>query len=172
MRCQQREPATPNHALQRTAPAVAELGVVRRCSRPVKTKLSTSLSITTALLASWLASSVAAELPKVDWRFEVTRDERRDLPFTTISLVVNGRATHINSKVVASFRALQPSQFQQHGVPRNALAACHGWWAGAGDDYYVILHDGFLALYHRELSETADIPQYNLLRRIPIPKAK
>ena len=133
---------------------------------------SRTLLFILTLLATRLSSAYAADAPKVEWRFDVTRDERRDLPFTTISLVVNGHAIRLNSKVAASFQALQPKQYQTHGVPKNALAACHGWWAGAGDDYYVIFQDGLLALYYRELSEQTDIPRYKLSRRIPIPKPK
>ena len=34
------------------------------------------------------------------------------------------------------------------GVPNTAISACGGWWAGAGDYYYIVPSVKGLALYH------------------------
>jgi hypothetical protein len=34
------------------------------------------------------------------------------------------------------------------GVPKTAISACGGWWAGAGDYYYIIPSVTGVALYH------------------------
>lgn len=34
------------------------------------------------------------------------------------------------------------------GVPKTAISACGGWWAGAGDYYYLISSAKGLAIYH------------------------
>ena len=34
------------------------------------------------------------------------------------------------------------------GVPKTAISACGGWWAGAGDYYYIVPSVTGVALYH------------------------
>jgi len=109
------------------------------------------------------------ELPKVDWRFDVTQNSP-DLPSSTVWLVVNGHSILIKSKVIASFHVLDRKDYSAHGIPKNALSACSGWWAGAGSEYYLVFMTGRLALYCRELDETMDIPRFKLARSIAIPK--
>jgi len=123
------------------------------------------------LLFAGFASAITTEVPSIQWRFDTSRDSH-DTPKTSITLVVGHRAFAISREVVGAFHALNAASFREHGVPAEALAACSGWWAGAGDEYYVIRAGSRFAVYHRELSETADIPRYKLLCRINDPNSK
>jgi hypothetical protein len=116
----------------------------------------------------WLGSSSAA--PDLLWRFDTKRTDQ-DLPITTVRLVVEGKARKVAAGRTGEFRALEAGDYKNHGIPANALAACAGWWAGAGDAYYVTREGDALVIRHRATSEedTAAAP-WQVVLRIPAGK--
>jgi hypothetical protein len=136
----------------------------------MKTRLLFFLLPSFAIFA-FSSVALADEPPKLEWRFASSMDSR-GIPTTAITLLVNRHAIPINSKVIALFRKLDRESYRDHDIPSDALAACFGWWAGAGDEYYVMRDGNRLAIFHRELSEEAELPRYKLLRRITIASSK
>lgn len=103
--------------------------------------------------------------------FEYREREGRDsLPRTDVSLTVHGRRFLIRSNVVGKFRNLERSEYAEHQVPGAAVAAGTGWWAGQGEDIYVVRRGNQLVVYVRELDESAGASKYRRRRVIPLPR--
>jgi len=111
-------------------------------------------------------SSGAAE---ATWAFD-THEDRNGNPRTNVFLVVGGRRVLIQRNVVAQFNVVPPGDYRSHGVPATAIAACQGWWAGAGEDLYVIRRGRQLIVFVRDIDEGSEIGRYRRLKVIPSPR--
>lgn len=102
-------------------------------------------------------------------RFEFsTKRGDYDTPHTNVYLRAGGRRTLV-LQTVGAFQPLKRADFRERRVPRTALAACSLWWAGGGDNLYVVRRGHALAVYHQGLDEQAPDEQapdepYRLLK--------
>ena len=104
---------------------------------------------------------------EVTWLFDA-REDGDGIPHTKVSLAVGDRRVFLE-EVAANFGVLERRDYKSHGVPAAALTACSGWWAGAGEDFYVVRRRGSLVVYSRTLDEQARVPPYRRLKVIPSP---
>lgn len=73
----------------------------------------------------------------------ICRDRGTDslgTPHHDVYLVANGVETKVKS--INSCSEIPKSDYASREIPADALSACGGWWAGAGDYYFVIMKDG------------------------------
>jgi hypothetical protein len=127
----------------------------------------TALCAGGAAAARGAAQRAAPAQAEVAWAFD-TREDRDGNPHTKVFLVVGARRVLV-TEATANFNALERKDFKGHAVPAAALAACTGWWAGAGEDLYVTRRGRTLVVYSRALDEQARIPPYRRLKVIPSP---
>jgi hypothetical protein len=104
---------------------------------------------------------------EVNWLFDA-REDGDGIPHTKVSLAVGDRRVFLE-EVAAKFAVLERRDYKSHGVPASALTACSGWWAGAGEDLYVVRRRGSLVVYSRTLDEQAPVGAYKRLKVIPSP---
>lgn len=104
---------------------------------------------------------------EVTWLFDA-REDGDGIPHTKVSLAVGDRRVFLE-EAAAKFVVLERRDYKSHGVPAAALTACSGWWAGAGEDFYVVRRRGSLVVYSRTLDEQTRIPPYRRLKVIPPP---
>jgi hypothetical protein len=69
--------------------------------------------------------------------FEIENSEDVDQPTAQLFVVTGGKRTEV-AKVNCHLTAYQPENFETYDIPSNAVAACGGWWAGAGDYFYLV----------------------------------
>jgi hypothetical protein len=89
----------------------------------------------------------------VRFEFEVKRDAD-DTPHSRVFVNANGKRTLVLASM-AGFEALSRADFAERKIPREALAACTGWWAGAGDNLYIVRRGERLDVYRQEMDEQA-----------------
>lgn len=89
--------------------------------------------------------------PAVAWVFVIKRDKNLT-PRSSVFLRVAGKSTLV-FQGIDEFRTLARADYKEHHVPADALAACTGWWAGQGDDLYVVRRKQRFEVYRRELDE-------------------
>ena len=104
---------------------------------------------------------------EVTWAFD-THEDRDGNPRTKVFLVVGGRRVLL-TETTARFSVLERQDYKSHAVPAAAVAACAGWWAGAGEDLYVTRRGRSLVVYSRALDEQAPASRYKRLKVIPSP---
>lgn len=78
--------------------------------------------------------------PKVNFACKNISANPEEMPQFEVSLQIQFGSL-IKSQILDSISACQvftKEEYAQHGIPANALAACGGWWAGAGDYLYII----------------------------------
>ncbi len=67
-------------------------------------------------------------------------DPDTDTPHSAVSLLVDGKKTPIDT--INGCSSIDKAEYTQKQIPADAVAACGGWWAGAGDYFYVVLREG------------------------------
>ena len=99
-------------------------------------------------------SANAGNIPDLDikWDFKPVAEDANGNPSTIISLVVNGKKYEIATEL-GNYSEISSDNFKDYKIPKNALVACAGWWAGAGVDYWVIKKGNDLNVIMREVSE-------------------
>jgi hypothetical protein len=73
------------------------------------------------------------------WRTELRWDQKR----TTIAggkvwLVVDGRPLLISEDPFGEYIPIERADYVSRGVPNDAVIACASWWAGFGENLYLI----------------------------------
>ena len=56
---------------------------------------------------------------------------------------------------------IDPNQYGDHQIPKNAIAAVGGWWAGSGDYVYIVEEDGNFVVKKGEIFEEQTDDSYH-----------
>ena len=136
--------------------------MVKRGSSKKVNQMNRRLAALSALAAlpAWPASVPAApgQTPPLAWVFRTRHDPQTD-PHTDVFLRVGSKQILIMPQAEEEFHAVAKADYKDSSIPASALAACSGWWAGAGDKLYVIRRGRSLIVYRKELDEQApDLP--------------
>lgn len=73
-------------------------------------------------------------------------------PHFDVMLSVNGKEFKI--KTINGCSDIPVAEYKTYEIPAEAVSACGGWWAGAGDYYYVIMKNGKPSLFEGWMDET------------------
>ena len=136
----------------------------------VTSKLLIAGTIFAALLPRISAAPAPAapgQTPPLAWVFQMRRDSQGS-PHTAVLLRVGGRLVPVLRDAADEFRTLARAGYKEKGVPAPALTACAGWWAGQGDDLYVIRRAHSLIVFRREEDEQVPALPWKRLQIIPL----
>lgn len=111
------------------------------------------------------------ETTSLQWFFNEVGKAEFDAPVTEVYLVVNG---HKNLIVKENMLVSEtPAElYKEYEIPGNALTSCRGWWAGGGNDYWVIPGTDGLEIYQRWIEEgsgpdaPAEVGKPELIKKI------
>jgi hypothetical protein len=84
-------------------------------------------------------------------------------PQTQLSLDVDGTKTILDT--VLACNLIPATTFSQYNIPKTALSACGGWWAGGGDYFYVVLQDNRPVVYQGWQDEQQEDTGYHWEKR-------
>lgn len=90
-----------------------------------------------------------------------------DNPQTEITVQIGNKLIAIDS-ILGSAQYYTKENYKEMGIPDNAVAACGGWWAGAGDYFYMIKTAKGVAVYQGWQDEQQEDAGYHwkLMREI------
>jgi hypothetical protein len=125
-----------------------------------------SLSITEATLGA--VKKVSNSQASISWLFDI-RNDKYGNPRGKVFLLVGGRKVLILPNAAAQYRVLDRAEYKSRDVPATAITACTGWWAGQGEDMYVIRHKKQLVVFIRYLDEGVSVPAFKRLKVIKLP---
>jgi hypothetical protein len=131
--------------------------------------LLTALCLPKTIAGSRAGECVSAEPSEATWTFDKHEDSNGN-PKTNVFLIVGGRRVLVRRNVTAQFTSIAPEDYRSHGVPASAIAACQGWWAGAGEDLYVIRKNRQLIVFIRYLDEGSAPGRFRRLKVIQSPR--
>jgi len=86
------------------------------------------------------------------WIIDI-HDDKDGTPHGNLLLNVQGLPVMIARGIDEHFNVVSRSEYAERRFPRLAVLACSGWWAGAGDDFYVTRRGHRLRVYRREVDE-------------------
>ncbi len=105
--------------------------------------------------------------PVLAWVFD-THPDKELVPRGKVFLKVGSKRIVIEPKAQAEFRILSRADYKEYKVPASALTACSGWFAGGGEDLYVVRHGNSLWVYRRWTDEQAPEFPYKRIRTIAL----
>ncbi len=118
--------------------------------------------------AAWSAPAPPPHTPALAWVFD-THEDKQLIPQSKVFLKIGTRRQLILSKAQAGFRTLSRADYKDYKIPKAALTACSGWFAGGGEDLYVTRRKDRLRVYRRWTDEQAPEFPYKLIRIITLP---
>jgi hypothetical protein len=68
-------------------------------------------------------------------------------PKSDVSVMVNGKKIKVQS-VVGQMNPITKNEYTDYQIPENATSACGGWWAGAGDYFYISSSNKGIIVFH------------------------
>lgn len=91
---------------------------------------------------------------KLDVKFKIKDAgmDNNETPSSKIYLSISGKEIYIASIQVAA-AIIEKSDFPYYDIPKNALSACGGWWAGGGDYFYTVQSKSGITVYQGWLDE-------------------
>ena len=96
------------------------------------------------------------------------RGPEEGAPLSSLSVVVNGNSTFLDSVMVCA--PIEPGEYDRYEIPSEALAACGGWFAGAGDYFYALEEEGTISVMAGWQDEMQDDDgfHYEEKKRFPV----
>ncbi len=82
-----------------------------------------------------------------------------DIPHFNVMLLRDGKETKI--KTINACAAIPKEEYKTYDIPAEAIAACGGWYAGAGDYYYIIMLNGKSSVFEGWQDETQSEKGYH-----------
>lgn len=113
------------------------------------------------------AAPATRQTPPLHWVFQTRRDAQTN-PHTDVFLRVGARQVLVMHQALDEFHPTARTQYKDEHIPAQALTACLGWWAGAGDHLYVVRQGASLVVYRREEGEEAPGQPWKRLKVIPL----
>jgi hypothetical protein len=111
------------------------------------------------------ASAAEAKEQKIAWVFDI-KEDAEGTPRGKVSLSVNGKKTVILEKAIGNYAVVEPATYKEKKIPAKAVTACGGWWAGSGEDFYVLNEKTGFTVYQRTVDEQGGAGKYRLVKTI------
>lgn len=118
----------------------------------MRAAVSFALFVLAFLLPPLHAAPAARQTPPLTWVFQ-TRHDPQTNPHTDVFLRVGTRQVLVMHQADDEFQIAAKTEYKDTSIPAQALTACLGWWAGAGDYLYVIRRGRSLVVYRKEVNE-------------------
>jgi len=93
---------------------------------------------------------------KMSWVFQKAGTGKNNAPIIYLYLVINEQKIYI-STTEYDYQILEEGKNKENDVPEDALTACRGWWAGWGEDYWVLKKGKELHVIKRYIGEPVDV---------------
>jgi hypothetical protein len=81
-------------------------------------------------------------------------------PKSDVSVIVNGKKTKVQS-VVGEMNPISKNEYSDYQIPQNAISAFGGWWAGAGDYFYISPSSNGIIVFHGWQDESQEDTGYH-----------
>jgi len=101
----------------------------------------------------------AIKTPPVKFIITALKDGEYDMPRNSLSLSINNKITFLDT--ISACEEILTNTYDQYDIPKKALHACGGWWAGAGEYFYAIREGDRLKVYEGWQDETQEDEGYH-----------
>lgn len=111
----------------------------------------------------------AASIPVVTLSCTTATDESTGNPMAEIFLEFGEQKMKIADAGITC-EPIVPASYGDFQIPAEAVSACGGWWAGAGDYFYALVKDGKIVVYKGWQAEEQEDEgfHYEVLREVPL----
>lgn len=90
----------------------------------------------------------------------VTSMDEYENPKSDVSVILNGKKIKIQS-VVGAMNPISEDEYSDYQIPKNAISAYGGWWAGAGDYFYISPSSNGIIVFHGWQDESQEDTGYH-----------
>jgi hypothetical protein len=85
-------------------------------------------------------------------KFEIKGNPEEEFPEYKVWLKVNGKKKFLKT-VYCSAKEIESSEFERYEIPKNAISACGGWYAGGGDYIYLMRVENSIEVFYGWVDE-------------------
>ena len=114
--------------------------------------------------------SVYSRVGKFVIMMDLVQNDNGDNPTTNIGFFLSGVGAGRYECITITGLAeeLSTDMYRSHGVPKNADAACHAFWAGMGETVYLVQKKGNVEVYKREEYEGGGASKYKKVKTVNV----
>lgn len=105
------------------------------------------------------------EVAAPTWVFEI-KEDAEGTPRGSVSLSVQGKKTVLLTNAIGNYSEVERSEYKRKRIPAQALTAASAWWAGSGEDLYVVRTKGQLKVYQATVDSQGGAGRFRLIRTI------
>ena len=105
----------------------------------------------------------------IKWVFETRMDKDDETPLSKAYLLIGNRKILVRDEAMGRYDIVERKDYVSLRAPSSAIAACSIWWAGQGQDLYVIRRNKQLVVFIRFKDEGAPTTSYETLKTIRLP---
>jgi|SanBayMetagenome_1026888.scaffolds.fasta_scaffold50357_1 hypothetical protein len=115
-------------------------------------------------------SSLYSSIGKFVIMLDLVQHDNGDTPTTNIGFFLSGigDGRHECITITGLAEELSNDMYRSHGVPKNADAACHAFWAGMGETVYLVQNKGNVEVYKREEYEEGGASKYKKVKTVKV----
>jgi hypothetical protein len=128
-------------------------------NKKIKDTLKEDLSKTTRLINNY------------GWRFEIAGEDQFGTPMVRVLMIRNNKEHYISTGMF-NYNMIDTSDYKAFEIPGEALTAARGWWAGTGEDFWVIDNDTMLFVYNRQIDEKTGFGKTVKMKQILLDSAE
>ena len=130
------------------------------------------VSLIAMILLTGIATNtkLISSLGKFVIMLDLVQHDNGDTPTTNIGFFLSGvgDGRHECITITGLAEELSNDMYRSHGVPKNADAACHAFWAGMGETVYLIQKKGNVEVYKREEYEEGGASKYKKVKTVKV----
>jgi hypothetical protein len=105
----------------------------------------------------------------VKWLFETRMDRDDETPLSKAYLLIGKRKILVRGEAMGRYDIVERKDYKALRAPSSTIAACSIWWAGQGQDLYVIRRNKQLIVFIRFKDEEAPTTSYEPIKTIRLP---
>jgi len=91
----------------------------------------------------------------IKWGVEFAGTGEYESPINNVYIYVNSKKNFV-LKETFNFYPTPKTDYKTNNIPKDALIALRGWWAGAGIDLWAVQKDNEIIVMKKEIGETSN----------------
>ncbi len=116
-------------------------------------------------------SPTSVKAPQLSLVCEVGDSNSNEIPFNKVSVVLNGKKHQLAN--ILACEKFSKKDYKNYEIPANAIDACGGWWAGAGEYFYIEKKtSGRYAIMYGQMYEEKETGKYDYTQLAQVKKDK
>jgi hypothetical protein len=115
------------------------------------------------------SSSIYSGMGKYVVMLDLIQNADENNPSTNVGFFIDGWAgRYAGYDMWGQADEIEKSEYRSYGIPKNADAACHAFWAGMGETVYLVQKNDNVEFYSRNEYEDGKPTKYKKVKTVKL----